>query len=79
MKSLYVEDITYVLPSNVSKFTLPTALVFNVDDNFNKYTETAKLIKETVGYDPVHYTFTETLNTTIYPSTTDMGSEHVHA
>jgi hypothetical protein len=78
MKSLYVEDITYGLPSNVSKFTLPTALVFNVDDNFNKYTETAKLIKESVGYEPLHYTFTETLNTTVYPPTTGTESEHVH-
>ena len=79
MKSLYVEDISYVLPSDVNKYSLPTALVFNVDDSFNKYTDTARLIKETVGYDALHYVFTETVNNTDYPPVANTVSNDIHA
>lgn len=60
MKTIHVENISYNLPDNVHAYTLPVELEINAeDDKFNKYTDIAKLIKEHVGYDVKHYTFTE--------------------
>ena len=60
MKTIHVENISYNLPSNVNAYTLPVELEINVEDSsFNKYTDIAKLIKEHIGHDVKHYTFTE--------------------
>lgn len=57
MKTIHVTNIEYNFGEvkNINPYTLPQDMTFIVDDRFNKYVETAKLIKETTSYYPKSY------------------------
>ena len=59
MKVIHIKDIQYKLDDKSKQYTLPVSMSFNIDDNFNKYTDIAKYIKEYIGYEPSFYMFEE--------------------
>jgi hypothetical protein len=60
MKTIIVTDIVYNFNNKeVDPYTLPTDMMFVVDNNFNKYVDVAKLIKEQTTFLPKSYSIKE--------------------
>jgi len=56
MRSIFITNIIYDFNnSSIDPYTLPSDMIFVVDNNFNKYTEVYQLVKERIGVPPKSY------------------------